>query len=82
MQVLGVPLAGIDFAALSNRELLLAAGVALAILYLALTTVHGGPSRDRKGRYRSKRRGQFLGLLKIGVVVGLLWLATDMLGFG
>lgn len=67
-------------AALSNRELLLAGGVVLAILYLAVSAVRGGPSRDRKGRFRSKRRGQFLGLLKIGVVVGLLWLATAMVG--
>lgn len=72
--------AAIDPSALSDRELVLAGGVALAILYLAYTAVRGGPSRDRKGRFRSKRRGQFIGLLKIGVVVALLWLATAMLG--
>ena len=73
-------IAAVDPAALSDRELVLAGGVVLASLYLAYTAVRGGPSRDRKGRFRSKRRGQFLGLLKIGVVVALLWLATSMLG--
>lgn len=72
--------AAIDPGALSDRELLLAGGVALALLYLAYTSIRGGPSRDRKGRFRSKRRGQFLGLLKIGVFVALLWLATAVLG--
>lgn len=66
--------------ALSTRELVLAGGVAVAILYLAYSVSRGGPSRDRKGRFRSKRRGRFLGLLKIGVVVALLWLATSMMG--
>jgi|GEM_PF-2814124 len=64
----------------STRELAVGTFLGLTLLYLVYDAVRSGPRRDRKGRFRSKRRTQFVGLLRIGVVVGALWLAASLAG--
>lgn len=68
-------------ASLSDRDLLVGGFLVIAILYLAVDTLRGRPHRDRKGRFRSKRRGRFVGLLKIAVVVAVLWVAASVAGY-